>query len=42
MTKVTITFQVPNLVYKDYEEVLDNFLNELDELGVEDTDVVEE
>ena len=41
MTGVTITFSVPNLVYKEYEEVLDMFLNELDELGIEDVDVEE-
>ena len=42
MTQVTITFKVPNLVYKDYESILDEFLNNLDELGVEDIDTTED
>ena len=42
MTEVTITFKVPQLVYREYEEILDMFLNELDELGVEDIDTLEE
>ena len=41
MTEVTITFKVSQLVYREYEEILEMFLNELDELGIEDIDTTE-
>ena len=41
MTEVTITFKVPHEVYHDYEGLLDEFLNGMEEVGAEDIDVKE-
>jgi hypothetical protein len=42
MTKVTITFTIDENGYHDYEDILDTFLNDLDTLGVDDTEVEED
>ena len=41
-TKVTITFTVSDIDYHDYENSLDNFLTDLQEIGIEDDEVTEE
>ena len=40
MTEVTITFKVENNMYRDYERVIDDILNTLDEVAT-DIDVTE-
>ena len=42
MTQITITFTVDENIYNDYEDILDTFLNDLDCLGIDDTEVKEE
>ena len=42
MTKVTITFTIDETGYNTYEDILDTFLNDLDCLGIDDTEVKEE
>lgn len=42
MTKVTITFTIDETGYNTYEDILDDFLNDLDCLGVDDAEVKEE
>ena len=41
MTKVTITFTVTEDDYNDYEDILDTFLNDLDQITI-DAEVEEE
>jgi hypothetical protein len=41
MTKVTITFNVSDESYNDYESIIDGILNDLNEVGAEDIDVTE-
>lgn len=41
MTEVTITFKVENNMYRDYERVIDDILNTLDDVAT-DIDVTEE
>ena len=40
MTEVTITFKVENNMYRDYERVIDDILNTLDDVAT-DIDVTE-
>ena len=40
MTEVTITFKVENNMYRDYERVIDDVLNTLDDVAI-DIDVTE-
>lgn len=40
-TEVTITFKVPSFVYNEYEDILQEFINNLAEVGVEDIDTTE-
>ena len=40
--KVTITFNVSDEQYDDYENIIDEFMNSLDQIGVEDIDVHED
>lgn len=40
MTEVTITFKVENNMYRDYERVIDDVLNTLDDVAT-DIDVTE-
>ena len=42
MTKVTITFTVDETGYNTYEDILDDFANELDNIGAEDFEVKED
>lgn len=42
MTKVTITFNVPNDMYSDYEEVYSNFDSDLQYIGIHEVEVKEE
>ena len=41
-TNITIKFTIQNSNYSDYEEVLQEFLNNLSEIGYDDVDVTEE
>ena len=42
MTKVTITFEVPDNAYNEYENILDDFANTLVDIGVKNFDTIEE
>ena len=42
MTKVTITFDVPDKAYKEYEKVLDDFANDIIDIGGKNFDTIEE
>ena len=42
MTRVTITFDVPNDKYKEYEEVYSDFDSNLQYIGIHDVDVREQ
>ena len=42
MTKVTITFEVPDDMYRDYEEVYSNFDSDLQYIGIHEVEVKEE
>ena len=42
MTKVTITFDVPNDKYKDYEECFSDFDSNLQYIGIQDVEVIEQ
>ena len=35
MTKVTITFNVPDEEYNTYEDILDDFMNDIIDIGVQ-------
>ena len=39
--KVTITFNVSDEQYDDYENIIDEFMNSLDQIGISDIDVHE-
>lgn len=41
MVDVTINFKVPTFCYSDYEDILQDFLNSMLEIGVEDVDITE-
>lgn len=41
MTKITITFDIPEEEYNSYNGFIDNVLNDLEELGAENIDVTE-
>ena len=41
MTKVTITFNIDETGYNTYEDILDTFLNDMDNIGVSNIDVIE-
>lgn len=42
MTQVTITFNVPDKSYHGYEEIIDGILNDLEEVGATDVEVMED
>ena len=42
MTRVTITFDVPNDKYKDYEECFSDFDSNLQYIGIHDVEVIEQ
>ena len=42
MTKVTITFEVPEESYNEYENILDEFSNNLIDIGIENFDTLED
>ena len=42
MTKITVTFEVPDDAYNEYENVLDDFANTLIDIGVRNFDTIEE
>ena len=42
MTKITITFDIPDEAYGEYENILDGFMNDIIEIGGTDFDTVEE
>ena len=42
MTEVTITFKVPDEAYNEYENILDEFANNLIDAGIRDFDTIEE
>ncbi len=42
MTKVTVTFEVPEESYNEYESILDEFANNLIDVGIRNFDTIEE
>lgn len=42
MTKVTITFNIPDESYGEYEDILDSFTNDIIEIGGTDFETVED
>ena len=42
MTKVTVTFEVPDESYKEYESILDEFANNLIDAGIRNFDTIED
>ena len=42
MTKVTITFEVPDEIYNEYESILDEFANNLIDVVIRNFDTIEE
>ncbi len=39
--KVTITFEVSDEQYNEYENIIDEFMNSLDQIGISEVDVHE-
>ena len=42
MLKITITFDIPTEEYNGYNGIIDDILNDLDEVGASNIDVMEE
>lgn len=42
MTRITITFTVTNEQYNDYEDIVDTFTTDLDQIGIHEVDVHEQ
>ena len=42
MTQITITFDIPKEEYNAYNSIIDNILNDLDEVGAKNIDVMED
>lgn len=41
MTEITVVFKVEDNSYNDYEDIIDTFMNDLREIGIEDVEVFE-
>ena len=41
MTEITVVFKVEDNSYNDYEDIIDTFMNDLQQIGIEDVDVTE-
>lgn len=41
MTEITVIFKVEDNSYNDYEDIIDTFMNDLRQIGIEDVDVTE-
>lgn len=41
MTEITVVFKVEDNSYNSYEDIIDTFMNDLREIGIEDVDVTE-